>query len=441
MRNYKLLLALAAITFSFFLIAPAKEAKAECEDVDSPEICAQIPGTDFGQDEEKCDNFTPLFGGGNWTCCCNDELTEDQIEVLESRIERGVAETPPADRARVDIIFTPQVSIPYSSFSKGGAYTLRDDTGPIGEYIKAIYNYGVAGVGILAAIMLMLGGIIWLTSAGSSSKVEQAKSIITSSIVGLGLVLTSYLLLKTINPDLVIMKTRKVEAIKERVYMDCCVEGSATNGNAGPIRIEAEVNKEGQAISIIDITKGGAVVVKKGEEISCRIFDENAIECGGTIDPNANKVCWGFKGEYKCDTYGKACGNDKGHCFNGRPDGYFHDKGGPDCPEGQHCFYEGNIRLGNCLSEEEYGPGFCDYNKCLGTANAQWFQDYEREHNSWLGQIVDDFNNAMDTLGLLLDGEAIGDIHCGSWLYCCVEKQAGAMGQAASGAAGSITNN
>ncbi|MEI7620319.1 MAG: hypothetical protein WCJ57_01985 [Candidatus Falkowbacteria bacterium] len=112
--------------------------------------------------------------------------------------------------------FVPQVTIPGSSFVASTTIYLEPSTAPIAKYISAIYNYGVGIVGIMAAVMLMLGGIIWLTSAGSSTKVEQAKSIIGTSLIGMVLVLTAVILLRTINPELTSFKSIAVESIKER---------------------------------------------------------------------------------------------------------------------------------------------------------------------------------------------------------------------------------
>ena len=117
------------------------------------------------------------------------------------------------------IIFEPQVTIPGSEFKQDAKLKLEASTAPIAKYISAIYNYGVGIVGILAAMMLMIGGIIWLTAAGSSTKVEQAKSFIGSSLTGMALVLTAYILLNAINPDLVNFRVTTVTQLEE---LKCC---------------------------------------------------------------------------------------------------------------------------------------------------------------------------------------------------------------------------
>ena len=70
-------------------------------------------------------------------------------------------------------------------------------------YVQAIYKFGIWTVGIAAMLMISIGGFMYLTSAGNTSKTGQAKEIITDAIIGVILALVSYLLLYTINPDLV----------------------------------------------------------------------------------------------------------------------------------------------------------------------------------------------------------------------------------------------
>lgn len=83
----------------------------------------------------------------------------------------------------------------------------------IAVYVTAIYNYLLGIGGILAAIALMVGGVIWLVSAGNASRVTEAKSWITGSITGIVILLTSYILLNQINPELIGMQYLKLETI------------------------------------------------------------------------------------------------------------------------------------------------------------------------------------------------------------------------------------
>ena len=102
-----------------------------------------------------------------------------------------------ASAASEKLVFTPQVEIGTMK-----SITLGDSTRPIAEYIKAIYTYAVGAVGILATVMLMIGGLRWILAAGNPSSVSEAKDIIMASISGMVLVLTSYLVINQVNPSL-----------------------------------------------------------------------------------------------------------------------------------------------------------------------------------------------------------------------------------------------
>jgi len=71
------------------------------------------------------------------------------------------------------------------------------------EYLSGIYKLAVGIAVVLAAIMIVYGGIIWSTSGGNPSRQKEARSHITQAIFGLVLLLASYLILRTINPALV----------------------------------------------------------------------------------------------------------------------------------------------------------------------------------------------------------------------------------------------
>lgn len=73
-------------------------------------------------------------------------------------------------------------------------------------YLMAIYKFGLWAIGVSAMFMIMIGGYMYLTSAGNNSQTGKAKGVITDAIAGLVLALVSYVLLWTINPDLVKFK-------------------------------------------------------------------------------------------------------------------------------------------------------------------------------------------------------------------------------------------
>jgi hypothetical protein len=73
---------------------------------------------------------------------------------------------------------------------------------PLNELIFTLYNFIVWISGLATFAMFVWGGFDWLTSSGDSGKVTKAKEKLNSALTGLLLVLASYLILRTINPDL-----------------------------------------------------------------------------------------------------------------------------------------------------------------------------------------------------------------------------------------------
>jgi len=71
------------------------------------------------------------------------------------------------------------------------------------EYVKYLVNFSITISGIIALGVLVWAGFLYLTSAGNLSQMEDAKRKIIGSLLGLTIIISSYLILYTINPQLV----------------------------------------------------------------------------------------------------------------------------------------------------------------------------------------------------------------------------------------------
>lgn len=98
------------------------------------------------------------------------------------------------------IKFKPAVPIPGMNIPAEGI-----DITPttVGEYIKTIYTFSVYAGSILAVVVLMIGGFMWLTAGGNVSQVGQARTYIGGAISGFVLLLLSWTILQMVNPRLV----------------------------------------------------------------------------------------------------------------------------------------------------------------------------------------------------------------------------------------------
>ena len=84
----------------------------------------------------------------------------------------------------------------------------------IADYIAGAFRYGVSIGGVLAVVMMMIGGFRYVTAGGDTSRVMKAKECIGDAVLGLSILLGSFLILNTINPDLVFLPAIRVVYIK-----------------------------------------------------------------------------------------------------------------------------------------------------------------------------------------------------------------------------------
>lgn len=75
--------------------------------------------------------------------------------------------------------------------------------GDLETYVENIYRIALIIVTLSAVLMLSVGGFMYLTSAGNTSAMGSAKSVIFDSLIGLVIAITAWLILNVINPDLV----------------------------------------------------------------------------------------------------------------------------------------------------------------------------------------------------------------------------------------------
>lgn len=83
----------------------------------------------------------------------------------------------------------------------------ENPSGDFREYVIAFYNFSISAGILIATVLIMIGGMIWVTSAGNSSRVELAKSYIIDSIIGVILLIGAVVILRLVNPALVDLPT------------------------------------------------------------------------------------------------------------------------------------------------------------------------------------------------------------------------------------------
>lgn len=75
--------------------------------------------------------------------------------------------------------------------------------GDLGLYVQNLYKFTFWAIGVAALFMLTVGGFMYVTAAGNTSRMDTAKTIITDSILGIVVALFAWIFLYVLNPDLV----------------------------------------------------------------------------------------------------------------------------------------------------------------------------------------------------------------------------------------------
>jgi hypothetical protein len=75
------------------------------------------------------------------------------------------------------------------------------------NYVKYIYYFIIMTSGIVALVVLVIGGVQYIASTGNPTKLNDAKERISSALIGLFILLCSGLILRAINPTIVVFKS------------------------------------------------------------------------------------------------------------------------------------------------------------------------------------------------------------------------------------------
>ena len=117
-----------------------------------------------------------------------------------------------------------------------GSTVLVDNT-DLFDCVNQLYKYALIIASITAVFMIIIAGYMYIFSGGDSGKVSSAKSFITTSLLGITVLLTGFLLLKQINPNLLSIKNITPGQISQRdwgkIDDDWDYGAGGTGGNLG----------------------------------------------------------------------------------------------------------------------------------------------------------------------------------------------------------------
>ncbi len=182
----------------------------------------------------------PASSGSRWT----EQLCEETYKFMDKSYN------PEEDwNEKKQVCYSPRVSmelqVPFGILESGNV--------DIVKYISGIYRYGIGVAGILAVAMIVFGGLRWLMAAGNPAQIGEAKESIASAVIGLLLALFSYVMLLTVNPNLVNLNFNRPEMVKP-ITMDeaICPDGKGS------------VKVGGKCSSTCDCVEGRCIEMEPG---------------------------------------------------------------------------------------------------------------------------------------------------------------------------------
>ena len=85
-------------------------------------------------------------------------------------------------------IATPGMQEGFTEFGEQAGYGQADLTKIIGQIVKIVISL----LGLVAAVIIIVGGFMWMTSGGEEEKITKAKKLMINGLIGLILVILAY---------------------------------------------------------------------------------------------------------------------------------------------------------------------------------------------------------------------------------------------------------
>ena len=191
--------------------------------------------------------------------------------------------------------------MPVGQATTGMGFSGKKTFANFGEFIKWIYQYGIQVGAVLAVVMIIVAGIQWATSGGSQDKIGSARKRIGGSLMGLFLLLMSYVVLNIINPYMVNLRMPQIWKINTLgltpPYCDMIKDGK-------------KVSSTNQPPFTIDPTD------PKNTECGKKYYVEGTADltCSGRTCPNPLSVCTSYELKFISPDEGSEKKNGESWC-------------------------------------------------------------------------------------------------------------------------------
>lgn len=242
--------------------------------------------------------------------------------------------------------FTPTITIPGTEIEAGKAILIDGNT--IGRYILALYKFGVYAGGIVATLVIMAAGVVWLLAGGNTGQADQARGMIKGAIAGYALLLLSWVLLNTINPNLTRFTPLDIAVtpyipIEEQVSTCCaCTQRSTPPTTQCSTFVSTTSSTEGVCVCDGNSNAGFSVENEEG----CKSYGSTCVFSGvnssSDATPDKCRLQMGLPSTYDCQIVSGGCGK-VAQCQLSLTTGC---SGDSDCKDGRRCNFAYRVEAG-----------------------------------------------------------------------------------------------
>jgi len=220
-----------------------------------------------------------------------------------------------------------ELEVPLPSIGEEATIT---ETPILPDYVKYIFNFSVGIAGFIAFLVITYGGVRYILSRGNPASMADANNQIFSGLIGLVVILASWMILTTINPQLVIISPALPES------------------------------------GLVEEDTPGVYLCKNADGTDCQVFTKSTADLGAL----SNRVQYvKFKPFTKCNEECEPEDCDKPECRE------VVDRYGVVLHEGKN--YRGRCEV--CLEEGTVCEDGCEYSKLGSIASIHVFRRAEGE--------------------------------------------------------------
>jgi hypothetical protein len=162
----------------------------------------------------------------------------------------------------------------------------------VGGFVANFYSFALLLSGILAFGAIVWGGVLYASGRGNPSKESDGKEWITSALIGILLLAGAYIILFTINPNILNLQLPALPSLTAAPVLGNGTGGSAGGGNGGTGTCSAAPDSSPCGVAQLQNTCMGSNA-QNASEICMAESSGNAI-AGGDTATNGQPVSVGL---------------------------------------------------------------------------------------------------------------------------------------------------